>query len=306
MPEATNMQAQENTGAEPRAKSRGEKVFDRVVYAGIAGVVTFLVTLKLTHFLKYDHKAQFDKVVSGVHRGLQKIFPSLTRENADTITTTFALMQGGNAMLLPVAFAEKHKIRIVDGLNTALGDSTPAEQIEQAPKQTIGSLVKSRLVAFGAVVSGLLLAKKHYSKTMDMFEQQTGELLCDTLNKPQFHMEPKMVEGVQKLVKKESKTFIYGKLAALDIFATAAAASLLYVGGHFFARKREEKMERKERRQQGVQGKAAGVTAEPVMEAAQQPIASSMAAPLTQLQGPKAHEGAMMGSTPHIHAGVGA
>ncbi len=149
------------------------------------------------------------------------------------MTTT--LMQGGNAMLLPIGLAEKHKVAIVEGINSALGDTTPTAQVEDTQKQTWGSLIKARITAWLVVFTSLTAASKMVPRSFELFETEFAERIC------QFVRKPTHVAG------KETKTFIYGKIGALDIFATAAAAVLLYIGGHIFAARAEEK--REERRE---------------------------------------------------------
>ena len=263
-------------------KSKGEKAFDRGVYAGFAGVGTFLLTVPVTYLLKYHGKVapHFERAVDTMHRGLSKIFPALKRETADKVMTTTALMMGGNMMLLPIGVAEKHKVAIVSGLNTAMGDPAPPEQIEKAPKQTWGSLIESRLVAWLAVFTAFKGAEKFVPKTLTLFEQEVGERMCTLLGKPK----ERMVAG--KLV--PSKTYLFGKIGALDFFATIAAATLLYVGGHFFARRHEEKKEIREARRHNAAGDAPDAQGEDGQVDGSQAV---RAVTKTQVTGEKQHAG---------------
>lgn len=274
-----------------KPKSKGAKAFDWGTYGGLAGVGTFVVTIPVTYLLKYHGKVSpyFERAVDGLHRGLTKLFPSIKRETADTILTTTALMQGGNAMLIPVGLLEKHKVPIVSGLNTMLGDPTPAEQIEKAPKQTWRSLLESRAVAWLAVYAAFRTAAKFVPNTLAMFEHEVGERMCQLFKKPI----ERLVDG--KMVK--SKTYLFGKIGALDFFATIAAATLLYVGGHFFARKQEE---RKERRASGHVGplRAEGEEDAPAVNGAE-----LAAAPSSQVSGQK-HVAGTMSAAPGLHSAL--
>jgi hypothetical protein len=185
--------------------------------------------------LKYHKPVEpyFNKTVDWVHHQMNRLPMHFNRETADKIVTTTVLMQGGNLMVAPIALAEHHKVPIVEGLNTALGDKTPPETIEHAPQQTLGSLVKGRLLGWLAAFSVIKGAMKLYPTTLESFENETGNLLCKLMKKP-----------TERLVGAEmhsTKTFMFGKIGALDFFATVASASLLYIGGHFFARKQQEK-----------------------------------------------------------------
>ena len=83
----------------------------------------------------------------------------------------------------------------------------------------------------------------------------------------------------------DTRTFGYGKIAALDVFATAASATLLYIGGHFFARKQEE---RKERREELKSGKSEGLVFAADAAGA---IAKHANGPSMHIAGTKQHEG---------------
>lgn len=224
-----------------RAKSKGEHLFDRVVYGGFAWVGTFIVTLKAAFSIKYGRwKGGYDSAVVKTEGLLKRVMPSIAgRKAAEQFVQTGALMQGGNLMLLPIGIAEHYKVPIVNGLNRMLGDTTPAEQIEERPQQTWWSLIEGRLVAFAVIFSTLFGASALLSKTFATFTEEFGE---------RTHKVVQWVKGKTPLAGeavKGSKSYRYGELAALDIFATTAAATLLYVVGHFFARKQEEKKERK-------------------------------------------------------------
>lgn len=229
------------TKAEPcadakKTKSKGERAFDWAVYGGIAGVGTFIATVPLTYLFRHTAVGEryYFGIVNGLHKAVEKVAPQLmSKKIAEDAVMTTALMMGGNAMLLPVGYAEKHKVTTVTGLNTILGDNTPPDQIEAQPQQTWGSLVKARLTAWGAVFAAIFGASSLFPKSFTTFEHEFAERACKALGKPTEVMkEGRMVP---------SRSFLLGKISALDVFATAAAAVLLYVAGHSFARKREEK-----------------------------------------------------------------
>ena len=232
----------EHKASSPPRRSRGERAFDWITYGGFAGVGTFVVTVPFAYLLKHYPPMQpyYARAVDGMHRLLTKLPFGVSRARSEQFVTTLALMEGGNAMLVPVAAMEHHKVALVEKLNHALGDAAEPGQVEQAPKQTWGSLLEGRMVAFGVVWGAFMATAKLVPKSFEMFEHEIGERVCQLFRKPTT----RMVAGVEQ----ETKTFIFGKLAALDVFATAAAALLLYVGGHFFARRHEVKREQKAER----------------------------------------------------------
>jgi hypothetical protein len=228
-----------------RPKSKGEKFFDRAVYGGLAGVGTFLVTLGIAYQLIHGKLlgGHYTRVVDWVEKKAVQVFsPSTSKKIAKEGVLTSTLMMGGNAMLLPVGLAEHYKTPIVRGLNVTLGDSTPPEAIEQSPKQTWSSLIQGRLLAWGVVFASLTAAtSKRFGipKTFTLFQEEVAEKIYRITQSIKGNPTPALGDITK------TTSYKVGHLAAVDVFATAAAAILLYVGGHFFARKHEEKKERK-------------------------------------------------------------
>ena len=233
------------------AKSKGEKLFDKITYVGIAGIGTFHTTVVLTDELKFGKlKWIHEGVAKGIEGAANFIAPRGDHKQlAEDAAMTTSLMMGGNLMLLPIGYAEQHKVQFVDGLNAAMDDKTPKEAIEKAPKQTWMSLLKSRCLAWAAVFTTFKVLGHYYGATMKSFESQTGDLLCHIMgNRPTHRMETVVKDGIETLERVETKTYRYGNIGALDMFATIGAATLLYLGGHFFARKQELKKELREER----------------------------------------------------------
>lgn len=260
-----------------KTKSKGERAFDWAVYGGIAGVGTFIATVPLTYLFRHTAMGEryYTGIVNGLHKAVEKVAPQLvSKKIAEDAVMTTALMMGGNAMLLPVGYAEKHKVTTVTGLNTILGDNTPPDQIEAQPQQTWGSLMKARLTAWGAVFASIFSASALFPKSFAMFENEFAERTCKVLGKPTEVMkEGRMVP---------SRTFLLGKISALDVFATAAAAVLLYVAGHSFARKREEKKHHPVRHHTGLPGLPDGIEPDTIIK---------HAGPETTLAGDRRHDG---------------
>lgn len=283
--------------AEPKleakeTKSKGEKLFNRFVYGGLAGVVTFVVTLLAAFEIKHGRwNPHYTRAVNRVEGWLKQVMPSLaSRKAAEIAVETTALMQGGNLMVIPVLLAEHHKVPIVSGLNVMVGDKTPPEAVEQAPKQTAMSLIEGRALAWGAVFSTLLAASLILPRTYGTFKAEFAEKI--------YHATQWVKRSLPNpATMKTSKSYQYGDIAAVDGFATAAAATLLYVGGHFFARKQEERHLRKELRAEGglsldTNGEAMAVKPEPA-------LADKAARPAPSVAGSRAHEGVVHAAGQH-------
>jgi len=210
-------QPQEKTGSKV---SLGEKIFDWMTYGGIAGVGTFLITIPITYWAKYGKgAAHFHKTA----QNLEKMGMSAT--SADQAVMTTALMQGGNLALFPVKWAEDNKVAIVKTINDTLGEKTDIAALEAEDRQTWGSIIKARMVAWLAVftsfkASAAVIGGDKFAAFEESFARS---VVCKPFGKATH------VNGA------ETKAFRYGKIAALDLFATAAASALLYAGSRFFA-----------------------------------------------------------------------
>jgi hypothetical protein len=285
--------------AQVPTKSKGEKFFDRVVYGGIAGVGTFAATLYMANKFKNGEWAgqRYKRAVSGVTNLLKKVLPQKWAESIGTeaIQTT-SLMMGGNVMLLPVWYAEKHKTKIVEGLNVAMGDPTPPEKIEQAPKQTTLSLIQGRALAWCTVFGALVAAQSAFPKTFRTYCKEVGEITH------------KAVQGMKRQAAltgkamKETTSYRIGTIAALDIFATAAAVVLLYIGGHFFARKQEQKKEVRAARRHAAIGETRQAEATFATPAE---VSLAKSEPASQIGGDRQHQG-LMAAAPELQAGMNA
>jgi len=211
--------------------SRGEKIFDWLVYGGIAGLGTFIVTIPMTYWAKYGSG-------SGYFKSASKWFQSkgFSPQTAEDLSMTSSLMQGGNLMVLPVKIAEDNKVAIVTKINDMLGEKTDVSALEAEDRQSWGSIIKARLMAWAVVFTSLrtaghMLGNERFEAFNESFSKN---LICKPL-------------GVAThIAGQETKTFKVGKIAALDLFATAAASTLLYIGTRVFAHWERQRKEAKE------------------------------------------------------------
>jgi hypothetical protein len=233
--------------AEKPVKSRGEQWFDRLVYGVMNPVGTFVVTLPIAYWMKYGggKKLVLDNAVKGMAKA--KVPAGLASEVTDTLFT----MQGGNVMVFLVAAAESFRRPFVRGLNAMLDEKHEAENIQEAPKQTAGSLVKGRIAAFTTVLVSFVSASFMFPETFRTFKEEFAGRVCQVLKKAPYTvpLDQAKLMPVKAREALETKAFRYGKLAALDVFATAMASTLFYIGSHVFAERREKKLEAKEAKQ---------------------------------------------------------
>lgn len=225
----------------PPPKTRGETLFDLGVYGGINGVGTFIATIPLAYWSIYGGGAKHFDRASQYLEGT-----GMSAKSIKNALTTTALGLGGTVMLLPVRLAEGYRQPIVNALNKHFGEKHDQTATPLAdPTQTWSSLILGRLTAWGAVFGGFKLMEygsKAIGKpqALEHFEESFGQKLCNFLGKATHD-----AAGV------ETKAYRYGKLAALDVFATTAASLLLYSGSRFFAERRDYRHAVKEARANG-------------------------------------------------------
>lgn len=281
---------QEHAAPAPASKSKGEKRFDQLVYGGLAGLGTLILTVPLAERLQ--HKWGWSqKLLAGMEKRTESLLSTFlsaekSKKYAQDATSVTALMEGGNVMLLPVGILEHYKVPLVRAANESMGDTTPPEKIQETPKQTWMSLIQGRLSAWVLVFASLTAASSVFKKTFTTYVEECGELGAK-LFKTTSHKQ--IFDEAGKLKTVETAPYKYGKIAALDLFATAAAATLLYVGGHFFARRHEQKKEHREAHV-GVGKPLRDDTVEQVAE----PVVLASSVPSVQVSGEKQAQGMLV------------
>ncbi|MEJ0009339.1 MAG: hypothetical protein WDN72_01680 [Alphaproteobacteria bacterium] len=264
------------TNAPPEKMSKGEKVFNWLTYGGIGYVFTFLATVPIAWALQYHSRMapRFTKMAERlVERGWAK-----NADGANKLLQTVTLHFGGLIGIPFVWAAEKFKVPFVQSWNRTHGDATDPAAIAAAPKQTIWTLIGARITAWATVWVSLSGGGKLFPKSFQTFETEFADKFCRLLGKPARVGVPaaliaehgqlrgeidalrlrgltpgetlgKAWEGVEKrLAQYETTHFQVGRIASLDIFATAASATLLYAVSRVFARKREQHIEKREYR----------------------------------------------------------
>lgn len=216
---------------ENRPVSKGGKLFDLITYGGFAAVGTFFATIPLANL--FLQGGRFHNAFLAVERGLQKV--GLSERLAKHGANTFATIHGGNLMLIPVSIMEHFRSPIVKAFNRMLNDPTDPQSIEEAPPQTLPSIIKARLIAAATVFTGFVGAETLVGPAR--FEnalKTAGTKWAKFRGKEIEVLNPKT--GVMEF----SKAYHFGHTGALDVLATASSASMLYVGSHFFAKRAYE------------------------------------------------------------------
>lgn len=175
------------------------------------------------------------------------------KQGAKDFNNTFWLMQGGNLMLIPMHYLEKHKKSIVQFFNKKFGNTEEIEAYElrhrDTPKISWGDFIKGRLVAFGVVWGSFTLAGKFMGKHMDAFEKGTGERFAKALKKEAYEKTPdgsiRMdIDAQGNEFKVPTTANKIGRMFSMDAFATATAVGVLDIAAGFFSRhKQKDKIE---------------------------------------------------------------
>lgn len=277
--------------ATPARKTRGDVLFDRLIYAGLNGVGTFVLTVPMAYWARYgEGRKAFESGANWISKTFR-----MNGKDAAAVADTMGLGLGGTAMIAPVYVAEHYRKPIVEWLNQRFGSETDKQAVvENSVPQTFGSILKGRAVAFLAVYAGFKLAYSNSkvsqaltsfeenvgSKTASWFKQPTHDLATfEALKAEHAVLTPSLEASLLK--QSETKAFSIGKLAALDVFATAAATSILYVTSRIFAK----------RQAQSKQQHAPVVL--PVAKVEVAPAEAVQTAPETRIQGEKHLAGAV-------------
>ena len=292
-------------------ESKGDKLFDGLVYGWLNNVGTFVLTLVSTYWLKHGGGS------GPVNHASQKLGEALSKvkvgkgnlgEHTNNIVMTTLLGIGGSLMIVPIKLLEDSRKTIVNGFNKTLGDKTDPSQLKEAPKQSWGSLLLGRVTAWCMVFASITgvsrivgVDKKSGLHNFERFENWFAKTVTELLGRPTHTMmqNGKQVAVVDKALQtaaNESKTFKYGKIGAIDLFATVMATALLFVSSRAFARHGEQKHEEKE---------ALAELAEERKEAKTEAKTAAPAAeekPTTQVSGTKLAQGAVKDVTPELDA----
>jgi len=216
--------------AEKTSVSKGERLFDWLTYGGIGFAGVFIANIPFTHWAKYGGGRSCYQWMTEALKN-----KGISDHVAEQAFNTTVLGILGNAAIVPIKMLENKKPELVERFNKMLGDKSADASVEADPKQSWGSLIASRIAAYAAVLASFEGALAIWGgDRFKKFEADFAKhIVCNPLGWA-THME--VMENGQKILQ-ETKAFRYGKIAALDVFATAAATILLYVGTHMFTKK---------------------------------------------------------------------
>lgn len=238
---------------EKPVRTHGDTLFDRWVYGGLNTVGTFIITIPLAYWA--EHSKGGEKFFNSGTNKLISTF-GMGEKNAEKVMKTTTLGLGGTVMIVPVWLAEHYRKPLVEWFNQHFGSEKDKQTVVENPTpQTFASILKGRAVAWCAVFAGFkgaeAIAKQAGNPAaLGQFEDWFSKGVNRALGKDTHDaaklaaLEAKHGRAALTAAEKataETISYRYGKLAALDVFATVAASSILYVTSRIFAKQHAAK-----------------------------------------------------------------
>lgn len=260
----------DNTGqktAIPSQVTTGEKLYSTVKFI-TADVFILAATALLAYVARYGKESYvgipnyLKKFQDSFHKKLldNKILP-LGKANkewgerlAGAAASATILMHGGNAFILPMKWFEDNKKKIVAYFNRQFGKDGEEEagnkRLHHEPMQTWGDVIKGRFSAWGLIFSAFvsfdfLLGKSKKNGEhdgmyyLDQYEEKFGRWLAGfTKSGKEIAKYPVRQELPATL--SHNTTYRFGKILALDFFATAISVVTWDFISRVSAKKRRE------------------------------------------------------------------
>ncbi len=249
------------SAADLSQKTTGEKYYG-ILKFGIAEVFILAATAGIAYWARYGQDKgynifkQIQKLSDKVLSPIAKIGKEGSKARdigtviAGAAASTMVTFHGGNTFAPAMKWFDNKKNDIVDYFNKRFGKpgelEAGQERLKDDPKQSWGDIVKGRLASWGIVftsfVSAALLmgkSKKNGDYHFNNFEEGFGRKLAGFTKAGK---EVAVIPITQKLPEHlaKNKTYRFGKILALDIFATTAAIMIWSVFSELSAKKRQK------------------------------------------------------------------
>jgi hypothetical protein len=255
-------------------KTTGERWFDRIRF-----ITSEAVVLGLTAAMAYV--ARYGKEKYGPVPNVLKSFNDWTEKKllnnsilplaergpfgkrlAQAIASTTVLVHGGNLYIPAYKAIQDRKEKIVTAVNTRWGKPGEVEigkeRLRHQTKETWGDIIKGRFAAWGVVFASFMGADMIAGQDMkdalkryrfDKFEDKFGRWVAGFTKAGKEITKVPMSEALPEALA-ANKTYRFGKILALDIYATTAAIAIWNASAKFSAimrgRKTRELREEKE------------------------------------------------------------
>ena len=232
-------------------KTTGEKWFDALRFGLGEGIILGL-TAAIAYVARYGRDS-YAGIPNILKKGQQwitrKLMPeaalrgetplsdndALKARIAGAFASTTVLMHGGNFFIPVMKFLQDRKEHIVTFLNAHFGKPGEVEagkkRVEHQTKESWGDVIKGRigswLLVFTSFIGADLIAGKDRNGQyrFDKFEEKFGRLVAGMTPKGKDIANVPVSEALTDL-QSANKTYRFGKILALDFYATTAAVAL--------------------------------------------------------------------------------
>ena len=270
---------------QPGPPTKGERRFNQLAYGGIAGVVTFLLSIGTMYLGKYGKsnvpgtgkawhvkwkewgealaKWKVWQKIADSRIGKWRPFrwtkdPASLRKSSENVLETTALMMGGNIMALAIWPLELKRVKqkIVGWFNRRSNDPNAEEQgrinVEAEPKKGAISLLAGRIQAWIVVFASIKIGNIALEKGSGWLAKKSNRIKpVDLGNYVAFggRMFKGAYQRLATLFKRTPSTNKgtfwqrIGEISAIDLWATTAAAILLFDRSGAYAEKQAKKRE---------------------------------------------------------------
>ncbi len=242
-------------------KTTGEKYYHRIKFA-VAEAFILYATGVIAYVSRYGKSTY--KGTPNVLKKFQDKFEHFLLENkvyplghngptskrlAEAASSAMVTMHGGNLFAPIMMWFENRKRGIVDYFNKSYGKpgelEAGHERLKDEPKQTWADIIKGRATAFVIVFSSffgidVLLGKSkstpdtyRFDKFGDWFGRKVAGLTKEGKAIAKIPLSQKIPEELAK-----NKSYRFGKILALDIYATTAAIMIWNAISHLSAKHR--------------------------------------------------------------------
>ena len=222
-------------------KTTGEKIFDFLTYGVMGTVGTFVASVGFAFLAQRKFEKTWNNTATAISKPFiqhLKIEDSAkqadVQKNANNLLLSIVLMMGGNLFVAPIGWMEARKKDIVHSFNQRFGSEKDVLQgdvdVENQPPVKFGPLLKSRLLAWATVFTSLTVASKFFEKPLTAFTQKGEDIAVKAADRIGSKMNREDVKNI-------------GGNSAIDLFATIACTSMLYLFSKAFSRKEAAKMQ---------------------------------------------------------------
>jgi hypothetical protein len=251
-------------------KTTGEKYYNVLKFA-VAETVIVGVTAVTAYWAKYSERTAFN-IFGGIQGLVEKAFSPLTKIGKDGSKlrkfggTVAALGEGasatwhGGTLFIPVMkWLDDSKQKFVHYFNAHYGKpgevEAGEERVKNEPKKSWGDIIKGRLASWAIVFTSMNLAVfavgngKNGRSHFGNFEEAFGRWIAGftkegkELSKISVNKVPRLEDPRLKTLnhpQANNKAYRFGKILAIDIYATAVAIFIWNVVSAISAKKRHK------------------------------------------------------------------